>query len=277
MTRLEIRPGFSLNVEVRGAGTPLVLLHGFTGSAAGWGRFGERLAERHALVALDIVGHGLSDKPETVADYRMERAAADIVAVVRHLGYERATWLGYSMGGRTALQVAVAHPEAVECLVLIGGAPGISSASERAARVASDQQLADRIERDGIEAFVEYWENIPLFTSQHRMPAERQAAVRAGRLACDPTGLANSLRGMGAGAQRPLHGDLAGIRAPVLAIAGELDTKYAGIGREISESVPGALTAVIADAGHAPQVERPDDTAAMVLEFLAQNPLAVAE
>lgn len=269
MTRFEVREGFCLNVELGGDGPPVVLLHGFTGSAAGWGRFGELLAGRHTVVAVDIVGHGRSDAPATVADYGMERAAADAVAAARRCGHARAAWLGYSMGGRTALQVAVAHPEAVEQLVLIGGAPGIADAGERAARVKADEELAERIERDGITAFVEYWENIPLFASQKRMAPERQAAVRAGRLANDPRGLANSLRGMGAGAQRPLHADLASIGMPVLAIAGELDAKYVGVGRAIADAIPGARTAMIADAGHAPQVERPEETAAVALAFLA--------
>lgn len=269
MTRLEVRDGLFLNVELAGSGPPVVLLHGFTGSAAGWGRFGELLAERHTVVAVDIVGHGRSDAPPSVADYGMERATADLVAAARLCGYTRAAWLGYSMGGRTALQVAVAHPEAVERLALIGGAPGIADAGERATRVKSDEELAERIGRDGITAFVDYWENIPLFASQKRMAADRKAAVRAGRLANAPAGLANSLRGMGAGAQRPLHAELPAIAIPVLAIAGELDTKYVGVGRAIAGAVPGGRAAVIADAGHAPQVERPEATAAVVLPFLA--------
>jgi len=112
--------GFSLNVEVSGSGPAIVLLHGFTGSASGWGVFGERLRERLTTVAVDIAGHGQSDKPLGTEHYRMPRVVADIVTAVRMAGFERCAWLGYSMGGRTALQVAAAFPGAVERLMLIG-------------------------------------------------------------------------------------------------------------------------------------------------------------
>ncbi|MFQ5381957.1 MAG: 2-succinyl-6-hydroxy-2,4-cyclohexadiene-1-carboxylate synthase, partial [Dehalococcoidia bacterium] len=215
--------GFSLNLEVRGSGPPLVLLHGFTGSAAAWGNFGDRLAGEFRIIAVDIVGHGASDAPRSLDSYRMERVRDDIVRAVSLAGFEHGAWLGYSMGGRTALHIAVAHPEAVERLALVGASPGLAKAAEREARIASDQALAADIERDGIEAFVDRWESLPLFATQRRLPRDVREKIRAGRLACRPHGLANSLRGMGTGAQPPLHNRLASLPMPVLLLAGEED------------------------------------------------------
>ena len=128
MPRFEVAPGHSLNVEIAGSGPAIVLLHGFTGSAAGWGEFGETLRTNHTTVAVDIAGHGQSDSPAELDHYRMPQVVADIAAAVKLAGFERGAWLGYSMGGRTALHVAAAFPEMVERLALIGASAGIAEA-----------------------------------------------------------------------------------------------------------------------------------------------------
>lgn len=268
MSRLEVAPGFFLNVEVAGAGPAIVLLHGFTGSAASWGRFASLLRERLTTVAVDIVGHGLSDRPAEIDHYRMPQAVTDIVRAVQLAGFERPAWLGYSMGGRTALHVAAANPGAVERLALIGASAGIADAAGRAARVADDERLAQRILVDGVPAFVDYWESIPLFESQRELPEEQRREIRAGRLACDPVGLANSLRGMGTGAQEPLHGRLGEFVMPVLAMAGERDTRFVATARELSASLRHGLSAVVPAAGHAAHIENPEWCAEEVIAFV---------
>jgi 2-succinyl-6-hydroxy-2,4-cyclohexadiene-1-carboxylate synthase len=267
--RIEVEPGFSLNVERSGAGPAVVLLHGFTGSARAWSPFGERLAERHTVLAVDIVGHGESDKPAALEHYGMERAAGDIVAAVEKLGFARAMWLGYSMGGRLALNLAVLHPERVERLVLIGASPGLAEAEERRARVASDEALARGIERDGVERFIDYWESIPLFASQKSLPAERRAGIRSARLANTAVGLASSLRGMGTGSQAALHSRLKELTMPALLLAGELDAKYLAIGQEMAAEMPESRFVAVPGAGHAAQTEQPEFCANEVVAFLA--------
>ncbi len=268
MTRVPIEPGFTLNVETAGSGPALVLLHGFTGSARAWGEFGERLAGHLTTIAVDIVGHGESDAPDDLEHYRMERAIEDIVTAVTRLGFERPHWLGYSMGGRTALQLANAYPANVRSLLTIGASPGIECVEDRVARVSSDELLARGIERDGVEAFIDYWEAIPLFASQRALPEAARARIREGRLRNRVTGLANSLRGMGAGAQTALHDRLATMTMPALIMAGALDTKYVETGALLAESMPNARFAAIPGAGHAAQSERPAEAAALVLDFI---------
>ncbi|MBI5948711.1 MAG: 2-succinyl-6-hydroxy-2,4-cyclohexadiene-1-carboxylate synthase [Chloroflexi bacterium] len=264
---MALAPGFALNVEVEGSGPPLVLLHGFTGSAKTWGPLAP-LAERWTLVAFDIVGHGLSDSPPDLDHYAMETCVADLVAATGSLGFSRAHWLGYSMGGRTALHVAAAFPEAVRSLVLIGASPGIDCAEDRIARRSADELLARKIEAEGVEAFVDYWENIPLFSTQKLLPPEIRSGVRAGRLRNSAAGLANSLRGMGAGAQEPLHQRLASLTMPTLLLAGSEDTKYVAQGREMAAAMPHARFEVIDGAGHAAQLERPDRCLELIRGFL---------
>lgn len=267
MPRIEVASGFHLNVELMGSGPPLVLLHGFTGSAQNWGAFANLLKAHFTIVAPDIVGHGLSDSPSELDHYRMPRAVDDLVTAVAIAGFDSSTWLGYSMGGRTALHVAAAHPGTVERLILIGASAGIAGASERRQRAEADEALASRIERDGVAAFVDYWESIPLFDSQRQLPTRIRDEVRAGRLANNATGLANSLRGMGTGAQAPLHDRLATIAMPVLAMAGELDTKFCAAATELAAALPDCRAETVPGAGHAAQLEQPQWCAEHVLAF----------
>ncbi len=266
MSRVEVN-GLALNVEQWGEGRPLLCLHGFTGSAATWAPFAGRWAGWR-IVAPDLIGHGASDAPADPARYRMERAVADLTALLDALAVARAAVLGYSLGGRVALHLALLAPERVEALILESVSPGIDDPEERAARVQSDEALAASIERDGVEAFVEYWESIPLFATQRRLPPDVFARQRAQRLANRPHGLANSLRGMGAGAQSPLRSRLGEIRAPTLLIAGELDEKYRSLAMEMARLIPRARTAIIPGAGHATHLERPDDFARAVGDAL---------
>ena len=267
MTRVPLDGGFALNVERAGSGPPLALLHGFTGSARAWGPLAEALAERFTVFAVDVVGHGDSDKPRDPARYVMERAARDAAEAVAGLGAPRASWLGYSMGGRLALFMAARAADAVERLTLIGASPGIAGAGEREARRAADGALADRIEREGVPAFVDGWEALPLFTSQARLPAETRRAIRRGRLANDAAGLANSLRGMGAGAQPPLHGELGGVRAPALLLAGAEDARFAAIAEGMAAAMPRARAERVPGAGHAAHLENAAYCARIITAF----------
>jgi 2-succinyl-6-hydroxy-2,4-cyclohexadiene-1-carboxylate synthase len=259
--------GLSLNVERAGDGPPVVLLHGFTGSSGTWSGLAAGLPE-YTTLAIDIVGHGASDAPAGLDRYAMRRAVDDLVDAVRECGHDRATWLGYSMGGRTALQVAAHRPDAVAALVLESASPGLGSEADRAARRAADEELADRIERDGVESFVDYWERLPLWDSQRSLAPEQREALREQRLANRPEGLANSLRGMGTGAQEALHDRLSALEVPVLLLTGSLDARYGAIAAEMVEALPDGRMRVIDGAGHAAHLERPAEFNAAVREFL---------
>ena len=124
--------------------------------------------------------------------------------------------LGYSMGGRVAMRLALhlaeRAPARLSGLVLESASPGIADAGERSARVVSDHALADRIEADGIEAFVREWESLPMWASQSGLSEEARSRLRAQRLGQSTVGLANSLRGMGAGVEKPVLDDLSRCR-----------------------------------------------------------------
>ncbi|WP_322494860.1 alpha/beta fold hydrolase, partial [Chloroflexus sp.] len=168
----------TLHVELAGAGPPLLLLHGFTGNGQTWQPLVLALAAHHTLVMIDLIGHGQSDAPADPARYAIEQCVADVLALLDQLGFTRVDLCGYSMGGRIGLLLAAGAPERVRRQVLIGASPGLADPVERAARLASDEALAARIEREGLEWFVEYWAAQPLFASQRRLSAEVRAAQR---------------------------------------------------------------------------------------------------
>lgn len=269
MTRLVIN-GQQLNVEIEGAGSPLVLLHGFTGSAANWRERVGVYASRFQTFAVDLLGHGRSDSPADPARYRMEPCLQDLLALFDQLELAHINLLGYSMGGRVALHFAAAYPERVNALVLESASPGLATAAERAARLQSDEALADFIEREGLAAFVERWEQLPLFASQARLPEAVQAQLHAQRLQNHPRGLAHSLRGLGTGVQSPLWDRLASLPVPALLIAGELDPKFTAIARSMAQTLPSAQLVVVPEAGHTVHLEQPLAFDQAVLNFLIQ-------
>ncbi len=260
--------GVNLNVETSGKGSPLALLHGFTGSAANWESHVAVFEKRFRVIAVDLLGHGGSDSPADSMRYRMERCVEDLISVFDQLGLGRVNLLGYSMGGRVALHVAAAYPDRVRALVLESASPGLANPAERQARVTSDEALAASIERDGLEAFVNRWEQSPLFASQTRLPASVRAELRAQRLQNNPRGLANSLRGLGTGAQISLWDRLREIRVPTLLVAGMLDQKFTAIARAMTGALPVARLALVPEAGHAVHLEQPAEFDHLVLDYL---------
>ncbi len=260
--------GCRYHVEIAGTGPPLVALHGFTGSLETWAPFRDVLERRFTLVTVDLLGHGASDCPPDPRRYRMERCVADLLTIFDRLDLDRVDLLGYSMGGRVALHLAVAAPERIHALALESASPGIRSSAERAARVAADARLADLLEGEGIDAFVDRWERLPLFASQRALPAAVRAALRRQRLAGNPLGLANSLRGMGAGEMEPLDDHLNEIHLPTLLVVGALDEKYRSLGQELVGLLPAATLAVVPDAGHAVHLEQPSAFLRVILDFL---------
>jgi len=258
----------TLNVEQSGTGRPLLLLHGFTGSAATWMPLIAALPPHFRIIAPDLIGHGRSDSPPDAQRYRMERCVADLLALLDALEIARADVLGYSMGGRLALQLAVAAPERVGALVLESSSPGIADAAERHARAAADEALADSIMREGLAAFAERWERLPLFASQDVLPDDTRARLHAQRLQNDPGGLANSLRGMGTGNQESLWDRLSTLDVQTLLIAGALDAKYCALAHQMAVALPNARTVIVPNAGHAVHLEQPNVFLNNVLEFL---------
>jgi 2-succinyl-6-hydroxy-2,4-cyclohexadiene-1-carboxylate synthase len=259
---------YNFEVAAMGAERPLLLLHGFTGSSQNWEPLLPYLTPHREVVAVDLLGHGRTPAPPRANRYSVELIAADIIDLLDQLAIEQTDLLGYSMGGRLALYLAVQAPQRVRSLILESASPGLKSKDEQLARRQQDNALAERIEKEGLEAFVDYWESLPLWASQSGLPAETRETLRQQRLQNDPMGLAYSLRGLGTGAQASQWGRLHRLPMPVLLLAGELDEKFVAINQEMAALIPGAQLEIVPGAGHAIHLERPSHYAASVVRFL---------
>ncbi len=234
----------------------LVLLHGFTNTGESWDQIVGALPQRYRPLAPDIRGHGAASDVRPVS-------LTGVIADVSAAATGPCQVVGYSMGGRLALHVALALPARVRRLVLIGASPGIADPVERAGRRAADEALADEVEAMTIEAFADRWAQTPVLSGQ---PAEVVAAARAQRLRCTPAGLAAALRGVGTGALPSLWDRLGEVSCRVDLIVGERDAKFQAIAGEMAAALPDAGVHVVDGAGHAVHLEAPEAVVDVIAE-----------
>ena len=258
-----------LHVEVEGDGPALLLLHGFTGSTATMWPLGRTLTARRTVLAVDLPGHGRTGLLEP-PDHRFEATLAALVRILDQRGIEETDVLGYSMGGRLALGLAVRHPDRIRSTVLVGSTAGYPTDAERAARRRSDAALADDLLERGLEWFVDHWMALPLFESQQRLGDRALAEARSLRLANDPEGLVASLLGSGAGAQPSFWGELESVRGPVLLVVGDEDARYRRLAFRLASGLALANIEVISDAGHTAHLENLPAVSAAVLSLFDQ-------
>jgi 2-succinyl-6-hydroxy-2,4-cyclohexadiene-1-carboxylate synthase len=221
----------------------LVLVHGFTQTRRCWAPVDADLAADHEVVAVDAPGHGSAAAVDAGID--------DGAALIGEAG-GRAVYVGYSMGGRYCLRLALDRPDLVAGLVLAGASPGLSEPSARADRRPAAEAQADHLEAVGVAAFLDEWLAQPLFAG---LPAERRCLAE--RRTNTAAGLASSLRRAGTGAQTPLWDRLDELTAPTLLVTGSDDAKFTAIARQMAARVPGATHVVLPGAGHTAHLEDP--------------------
>jgi len=266
--RYYVSPGFDSSNPER---SPLILLHGFTGSSKDWDPLIQYYQTTFQPIAIDLIGHGKTDSPDNLEYYSMDAVLEQLEEVLEQLKIDSAHWLGYSMGGRTALSFAAKFPLKFNSIILESATPGISNPQERNIRQQVDEQLAKFIETHTIEEFVERWLEQPIFETQKKLSREKQDQSRSMRLRNSRTGLANALRGFGTGRMPHLWEKLEDISAPVLLITGKEDKKFTQIARRMEQSLPKSTHRIVEDAGHNIHFERPEIFAEITTEFLAQQ------
>jgi 2-succinyl-6-hydroxy-2,4-cyclohexadiene-1-carboxylate synthase len=234
-----------------GMATRVLFVPGFMQRGDAWRPVSELLPERY---------------PSTVLEHR-EHTFEGRLAEIADAG-EGAVLCGYSLGGRLALRAALAAPERYAGLVLLSATAGIEDTAARTARREADERLAAWIEGASIEDVVGVWERQPLFADQSDELVERQ---RAGRLSHEPAALASLLRSAGQGVLPPVWDKLPRLRLPLLVVAGGRDEPYCEAARRIAAAVPGARAAAVEDAGHAAHLQRPEEVARLLVDFLDQH------
>jgi pimeloyl-ACP methyl ester carboxylesterase len=246
------RPGGNISYSVTGSGLPPVLLsHGYGATSAMFAPNLAAIGLHNQVLTWDLAGHGGSDSPAEPARYGAASALADMAAILDQLGHERAVLGGHSLGGYLSLDFALAHPRRVAGLILIGTGPGFRNDAARDDWNRRAEATATRIERQGLAAMTGSAE---LHAGQHRDPEGLMLAAR------------HTLT------QRDAHvmNGLPAITAPTLIVVGGEDKQFLAAADYMTAKIHGARKVVIPDAGHAPNVSRPELFNAEVRSFLAK-------
>ena len=272
----QVVEGVAYEARVAGQGPAALFLHGFTGRGADWSPFLPAVrAAGFSTVVVDLLGHGRSDAPADPTGYAIERQAGAFATILQRLEAAPAIVVGYSMGARVALRLALDAPTSVAGLVLESPSAGIADPAERATRRAADDALALRLEHDGLEAFLRAWEANRLFAGEHRLPRRRRDRIHRDRARNTVAGLAGSLRGAGHGAMEPLHDGLHAIEVPALVLCGSLDPIGSVRARIVADAIPRSDLRVLPHLGHAPHRESPATFRRILIEQLtAWRPIA---
>ncbi|MFH1277082.1 MAG: alpha/beta fold hydrolase [Candidatus Eisenbacteria bacterium] len=246
----------------RGEGPPLLLIHGFAGHGAGWRRVAAHLPNSRETAALTLPGHDPACPiPEGAGFEDLVDSIARLLEGEFDLPIEAA---GYSLGARVALGLLVRHPGILERATLIGVNPGIADGEGRRERARWDGEWARRIRDEGIEAFSSRWEDLPLFATQRDLPEEVLEEQRAIRLRHDAPSLARAMTALGLAAMPDYRSALPSIRVPVRLVAGEKDTKFLSLAREMADVLRASEMAVLPGVGHNIPLEAPSVLASLL-------------
>ena len=229
------------------------------------------------MYALDLVGHGGSERPANPRAYALDAQGEALLAFARLIADVegvRPSVLGYSMGGRVTLAALHRDPRAFSAVILEAAGFGSATQAEREAAAKRDAACATRLRADGLEAFMDFWEQLPLFASQRDLPPDVRERLRAGRMANDAEALARTFEQAGQHvmlSRAETLETLAVLRAggtPLLYLAGERDEKYRALAAQAAEA--GATVCIIPGAGHNAHLEAPAAFVQEVSLFLGE-------
>ena len=257
------RPGARLVYEVTGEGPAVVLIHGFGLDMRMWDPQLADLAARFRVVRYDCRGFGASGPLDPAVPYTH---AGDLAALLDHLGIGGAVLVGLSFGGRVALQTALAAPDRVRGLALLGSVlDGVPWDPESARGL---EEVARRVQAGGVLAGREAWLAHPLFAAARSRPD--LAAALAAMVAGYP-----GQHWLGQDPHRPTRPPievLEGVTAPTLVAVGERDVPgFREMSAVLARRIPGAAYHVVADAGHMINMEQPAAVCELLTRFVLWN------
>ena len=249
--------------------TPIIFLHGFTGSASDWEFAIQNIDDNYFPIAIDLPGHGETEASDNINDYTIDSINNIISSIIEELQISKVILVGYSMGGRAALSFATKNQEKVLGLILESSTAGIDDKSERAIRVETDRLLSEKIVTDGIGSFVNYWMDLPFFRSLKSLSENEYSKVVQEKKQNSPQGLANSLLGFSTGKMPSLWSHLISFTIPTLLITGILDRKYVRINKEMNKLIPNSKLEIMHGCGHNTHLENRKEFIILVNKFLS--------
>jgi len=252
------------NVKVEGEGPPIVLIHGFAAALDWWDDIAPLLAADHRVIRLDLIGHGGTEAPSS--GYTIERQARLVAAVLDRLGVDRITVIGHSMGGEVGTAFAEANPARIERLVLIDSPPKPETTFKLGTRLALMPVLGEALWRLGTDATIRKT-LAQGFAPGFPVPEKFIADVKQLTYTAFRTAHSDSIEYE---SEKPVAERLAALNPvpPLLVIFGSRDALVAPASAKLYERVPGASVVILDGPGHSPMVEAPQETLALIEDFL---------
>jgi 2-succinyl-6-hydroxy-2,4-cyclohexadiene-1-carboxylate synthase len=248
----------------------VLFLHGFTGCAEDWFPVFEQMPDKYNYIALDITGHGKSDSPVDPSKYTVESLTSQIKYIKDHLTPNKIFILGYSMGGRLALNYAITYPDDIKGLILESTSAGIKNDEERQKRYEGDLKIVEYIETHSLEEFIEMWQDQEIFNTQRRFSNDKLKKIKKKKASGSKIGYANSLKGFSTGIMPPVHDKLKKIPVKTLLITGDLDSKFTGINARLSKRFFKAKHKIVRNSGHNTHLEDSKRFIEIVINYLGQ-------
>jgi pimeloyl-ACP methyl ester carboxylesterase len=245
------RDGVRIYFEERGTGPAVLLSHGYSASARMWEGQLRELSDRYHVIAWDMRGHDRSDSPDDPAAYSHAMTVADMIAILDACSAKRAVIGGLSLGGFMSLAFHLAHPERTAALMLFDTGPGYKKDEPRTEWNKMAGAMARTLETKGLEGAMSGAE---VKLSHHR----------------SAQGLAHAARGMLAQIDGRVIESLPEIKVPTLVLVGANDKQFLSSADHMAAKIPGAEKMVLADAGHAANIDQPDAFNAAVRAFLGR-------
>ncbi len=245
----------------------LVMLHGFMGDSGIFDHLIAVLQDFSNPVTIDLIGHGQTDAPEDSERYELSNQIEDINDLLYQLNPQGTFLLGYSMGGRLALRIALNNNLNLAGLILESTTYGIEDTAVKKDRLRSDRDNAERILND-FHTFVDKWNRNPLFAASQPLKEKTEQNLDYIQRRQRPHGLANSLIGFGSANMPSVLHQLEDISLPTLLITGQQDVKYSTIGSEMSQQIPNCKHYILAGCGHRVHVDDPDKYANTIQKFI---------
>lgn len=244
----------------------LVLVHGFLGSASSWDGLVSRLSPEVHVERLELLGHSTEPSRDEESVECFDDEVTRLLDRLRHTTQPSPRWLvGYSLGARVALGLAARSEVPFERVILVSGRDGLTDRDEARARSEVDDALARVLLDEGLAAFIDRWEGLPLFSSQRALPLPERLAHRARRLAHEPSRVARALHTLSLG-RMPSYASAAFSRtSQVTLVVGEHDPKFRALAAELAHAHC-ARCVVMDGAGHDVVLERPDALATLLEE-----------
>mgnify|MGYP001047551445 CR=1 FL=1 len=245
---------------------PVVFLHGFTGCAKDWLFIFNSLPKNYFPIAIDLIGHGDSDSPDNISCYSCGNIIYHLNSIIEKLGIDKFIIAGYSMGGRAAISYSIKYPHKIIAAILESSTAGIDDIEEKKERVKYDLLLSDKIREEGVESFMDFWLELPIFQSlKEKFDVE---LIKNERAKNNGIGLSNSLAAFSTGLMSSYWEELKYLEFPVLLITGNDDQKFTAINPHMSEAINNVTHKIVENAGHNTHLEKPELFTKLVTDFL---------